>query len=149
MSVFLFSLSLYSPLDLGPFFSFLTLYTVGRTPWKGISPSQGRYLTQTSMPRVGFETTTPVFERASKDNGISARDLLCLLQGRAIAQVVSGWLPTTAARVRSQVKSRGICGGESGTGVGFPLYFDFPCQFSFHQLLHTHNLSSVAGTIGQ
>jgi hypothetical protein len=36
-----------------------------------ISPSQGRYLTQTqnehkqtSMPRVGFETTTPAFERA-------------------------------------------------------------------------------------
>jgi hypothetical protein len=29
-----------------------------------ISPSQGRYLTQTSMPRVGFEPTIPAFERA-------------------------------------------------------------------------------------
>jgi hypothetical protein len=34
-----------------------------------ISPSQGRYLTQTqnkqtSMPQVGFEPTIPVFERA-------------------------------------------------------------------------------------
>jgi hypothetical protein len=28
------------------------------------SPSQGRYLTQTSMPWVGFEPTIPVFERA-------------------------------------------------------------------------------------
>jgi hypothetical protein len=27
-------------------------------------------------------------------------------------------------------------------------YFGFPCQFSFHQLLHTH-LWSRAGTIGQ
>jgi hypothetical protein len=27
-------------------------------------------------------------------------------------------------------------------------YFDFPCQFSFHRLLHTH-LSSEAGTVGQ
>jgi hypothetical protein len=27
-------------------------------------------------------------------------------------------------------------------------YFGFPCQFSFHQILHTH-ISSVAGTIGQ
>jgi hypothetical protein len=37
---------LYRPL-MGPghfFFSFVILYTVGRTPWKRISPSQGRYL---------------------------------------------------------------------------------------------------------
>jgi hypothetical protein len=34
-------------------------------------------------------------------------------------------------------------------GQVFSEYFDFPCQFSFHRLLHTHNLSSGAGTIGQ
>jgi hypothetical protein len=28
-------------------------------------------------------------------------------------------------------------------------YFGFPCQFLFHRLLHTHQLSSVDGTIGQ
>jgi hypothetical protein len=28
-------------------------------------------------------------------------------------------------------------------------YFGFPCQFSFHRLLHIHHLSSGAGTIGQ
>jgi hypothetical protein len=28
-------------------------------------------------------------------------------------------------------------------------YFGFPCQFSFHRLLHTHHLSSRAGTTGQ
>jgi hypothetical protein len=29
-------------------------------------------------------------------------------------------------------------------------YFRFPCQYSFHKLLHTHHhLSSGAGTIGQ
>jgi hypothetical protein len=28
-------------------------------------------------------------------------------------------------------------------------YFFFPCQFSFHRLLHTHHLSSGAGKIGQ
>jgi hypothetical protein len=33
-------------------------------------------------------------------------------------------------------------------GQVFTDYFGFPCQFSFHQLLHTH-LSSGAGTIGQ
>jgi hypothetical protein len=66
---------LYSPLlGLGRFFSF-SIYTqsVG-LPGRGINPSQGRYLhretqtqnksTQTSMPRVKFETMTPVVERA-------------------------------------------------------------------------------------
>jgi hypothetical protein len=36
-----------------------------------------------------------------------------LLQGRAIAQAVSRWFPTAAARVRTQVRSCGICGGQS------------------------------------
>jgi hypothetical protein len=31
----------------------------------------------------------------------------------------------------------------------FSEYFGFPCQFSFHQLLHTHHLPSGAGTAGQ
>jgi hypothetical protein len=31
-------------LGLGRFFRFLILYAVGRTPWTGISPSQGHYL---------------------------------------------------------------------------------------------------------
>jgi hypothetical protein len=35
-------------------------------------------------------------------------------------------------------------------GQVFSKYFDFPCQFSFHQLIHIHHhLSSGAGTIGQ
>jgi hypothetical protein len=58
-----------------PVLSFLMLYTVGRTPWTGEQPvarplpvqrttkTQNKR-TQTSMPRVGFERTTPVFERA-------------------------------------------------------------------------------------
>jgi hypothetical protein len=35
-------------------------------------------------------------------------------------------------------------------GQVFSEYFGFPCQSSFHQLLHNHaHLSSGAGTIGQ
>jgi hypothetical protein len=34
-------------------------------------------------------------------------------------------------------------------GQDFFDYFGFPCQFSFHQLLHIHHQSSGAGTIGQ
>jgi hypothetical protein len=31
----------------------------------------------------------------------------------------------------------------------FSEYFGFPCQFSFHRLLHVHHLSSGDGTRGQ
>jgi hypothetical protein len=34
-------------------------------------------------------------------------------------------------------------------GQVFSEYFGFPCQSSFHQLLHNYQLSSGAGTIGQ
>jgi hypothetical protein len=57
-------------------FSFIILYTVSRTPWARdqlvarplpthrITQTQNK-CTQTSMPRVGFEPTTPTFERAT------------------------------------------------------------------------------------
>jgi hypothetical protein len=49
--------------------------------------------------------------------------------GRAIAQAVSRWLPTAAARVRARVWSCGICGGQSGAGavvLRFPLPIFIP-----------------------
>jgi hypothetical protein len=52
------------------FFSLLILYTVGRTPRTGISPSQGLYLhTEQHKHRINtqshqFEPTTLAFERA-------------------------------------------------------------------------------------
>jgi hypothetical protein len=36
-----------------------------------------------------------------------------------MAQAVSRRLPTAAARVRAQVESCGICGGQNGTGADF------------------------------
>jgi hypothetical protein len=38
--------------------------------------------------------------------------------GGAVAQAVSRWLPTAAARVRVRAAC-GVCGGQSGTGAGF------------------------------
>jgi hypothetical protein len=45
--------------------------------------------------------------------------LFILILGRAVAQAVSRWFPTAAARVRARVWSCGICGGQSGAGAGF------------------------------
>jgi hypothetical protein len=71
-----------------------------------------------------------------------ASSVLCNVQGegRAVAQAVSRRLPTAAVRVRAQVKSRGICGGQSGMRQLCSEYSYFFCQLSFHRLLHTHQL---------
>jgi hypothetical protein len=45
--------------------------------------------------------------------------------GRAVAQPVSRWLPTAAARVRVRAAC-GICGGQSGTEAGFLRVLRFP-----------------------
>jgi hypothetical protein len=58
--------------------------------------------------------------------------------GSAIAEAVSRWLPTAAARVQSRLWSSGICGGKVASGQVFSEYFGFPCH-SFHQILHHHN----------
>jgi hypothetical protein len=74
------SLSLFLSMALQPFgtwpiFQFLNLYTVGRISWTGNQPVTRPLSThratqtqnkrpQTSMYRVGFEPTIPVFERA-------------------------------------------------------------------------------------
>jgi hypothetical protein len=63
---------------------------------------------------------------------------LIRIEGRAIAEAVSRWLPTAATRVQSRVWSSGICGGQIGAGQVFSEYFDFPCH-SFHPILHPHN----------
>jgi hypothetical protein len=64
--------------------------------------------------------------------------------GRSIAQVFSRRDSTAEA----QVGLCGICDEQSGIGAGFSEYFGFPCQFSFHQMLHIY-ISSGAGTIDQ
>jgi hypothetical protein len=58
--------------------------------------------------------------------------------GRAIAQAVSRWLPTAAARVRTRVWQVGFVVDKVALGQVFSDYFGFPCQSSFHQILHHH-----------
>jgi hypothetical protein len=42
----------------------------------------------------------------------------------------------------------GFVADKVALGQVFSVYFGFPCQFSFHQMLNTH-LSSGAGAVGQ
>jgi hypothetical protein len=50
-------------------------------------------------------------------NEFAESNVLSADLGRAIAQAVSRWLPTVAARVRARVWSSGICGGQNGAGA--------------------------------
>jgi hypothetical protein len=50
---------------------------------------------------------------------------LSLWAGRAVAQALSRWLPTAAARVRFRAAC-GVYGAQSGTGAGFPQVLQFP-----------------------
>jgi hypothetical protein len=59
--------------------------------------------------------------------------------GRAIAQAVSRWFPTSAARVRAWVWQVWFVVDKVELGQVFSEYFGFPCQSSFHQILHHHN----------
>jgi hypothetical protein len=60
-------------------------------------------------------------------------------EGRAIAQAVSRWFPTAAARVRAHVWQVGFVVDKVALGQLFSEYFDSPCQSLFHQILHHHN----------
>jgi hypothetical protein len=61
--------------------------------------------------------------------GTAAKTLL-QTRGLAIAQAVSRRILTAEPRVRSQVNTCGICGGQSGTGTGFsPSPSVFPCRY--------------------
>jgi hypothetical protein len=59
------------------------------------------------------------------------------MQGRAIAQAVSRWLPTAAARVQTRVWSSGICGGQSGSGVSFLRVLPFPLSIFIPPIGHS------------
>jgi hypothetical protein len=60
---------------------------------------------------------------------------------RAIAQAVSRWLPTAAARVRARVSQVGFVVDEVPLGQVFTDYFGFPAKtvHSTNFLHHHHN----------
>jgi hypothetical protein len=69
------------------------------------------------------------------------------VDGCAIAEAVSRWLPTAVVRVQSRVWSSGICGAKSGVGPGFLRMLRFPLPFIPPN--SPSSQSPGAGTIGQ
>jgi hypothetical protein len=64
--------------------------------------------------------------------------------GRAIAQAVSRWLPTAAARVRVRAEHVGFVVDKAELGLVFSEQFGFPRQSSFQQFIHQHNHPELA-----
>jgi hypothetical protein len=80
-----------------------------------------------STAHLIFEENVLKIKRNTKRNClIILSTLVSRRLGRAIAQAVSRWLATAAARVRSRVWSSGICGGQSSAGAGFIRVLPFP-----------------------
>jgi hypothetical protein len=98
---------------------------------------------------IKYISTTKLFNKFSNSGTIQWFMLMKYsFDGRAIAQADSYQFPTPLAWVRSQAMSCGICTEQCSNGAEFLCVLWFPCQFSFHHVLHTH-LSSGAATIGQ
>jgi hypothetical protein len=64
--------------------------------------------------------------------------------GHAVAQAVSRWLPTAAARVRVRAEHVGSVVDKAAMGYDFSECFGFPCQSPFRQFLHHHNRPGLA-----
>jgi hypothetical protein len=54
------------------------------------------------------------------------------------SQAVRLWLPTAAARVRARSGHVGFVVDKVALEQVFSEYFGFPCQSSFHQIIHHH-----------
>jgi hypothetical protein len=65
-----------------------------------------------------------------------------------LRRLVAGFRPLRP-RFEPETSYVGFVVDKVSLGQVFSEYFGFPCQISFHQLLHTHHLSSGAGGIGQ
>jgi hypothetical protein len=118
----------------------VTLFSVNalREVRRETTPAQGRHVIATRL--IGYENSVMciTIQHIRWDSSVkilshswnyqihTAEIKVSTKFGRAVAQEVSRWLPTAAARVRAQVRTCGICGGQSGAGAGFLRVLRFP-----------------------
>jgi hypothetical protein len=104
-----------------------------------------------------YGRVTPVATDDTSKHNVSLNQSYCCGQrclrnsidvGRAIAQAVSLWLPTAAARVQARgLVRRNFCGGRSGAGAGFFFFLLRVLQFPPANL-HSTNLSTITYHLG-
>jgi hypothetical protein len=71
------------------------------------------------------------------------------IQGRTIAEAVSRWLATAAARAHARVWQVGFMVGKMAPGQVFSEYFGFPCQPHFISPTSPSSQSPETGTVDQ
>jgi hypothetical protein len=72
------------------------------------------------------------------------------IYGLAIAKLLVAGFPPRLPGFEPWTRHVGYVVDKVALGQVFSDYFDFPCQFLFHRMLHIHHhLSSGPGTIGQ
>jgi hypothetical protein len=89
--------------------------------------------------------TTSLSKKLLHNSGETTRSVKCITVfcdtaphnlidrwGRVVAQAISRWLPTAAARVRVRPEHMGFMVDKTTLGQIFPEYFGFSCQSSFH-----------------
>jgi hypothetical protein len=104
------------------------------------NPSTGRQHFQVTIQYVGLPSSLfPVAWTTSTEGLLFT---LCngtgFKFGRAIAQAANRRLSTATGLVRARVRHMGFVVNKVALGQVFSEYFGFPCNFSFHLLLHSH-----------
>jgi hypothetical protein len=96
---------------------------------------------------AAYTIDRPVFSSERAPHGIKNVTVRRIPYGNKNLVVSPGWVLYTKTDWSGHV---GFVVNKVALGQVFSEYFGFPCQFSFHRLLHIHHhLSSGAGTTGQ
>jgi hypothetical protein len=117
------------------------LWAIGRTPWMISLRLHHPYVGIHQCPERDFNKLPHCWNAPGRAATVIAHFHICkyiyiVIYGRALAQAVSRQLPTAAACVRSQVRSCGTCGGQSGTGAGYiralPFHLPITLIITYH-----------------
>jgi hypothetical protein len=115
---------------LSGFFPIHSQFVTWSTPWTGdqpvIKPLTAQNNTNTERIQAYIHVSKDIRTHDPSDKAGEDISWLRPRAGRDIAQAVSPRILTAVARVRAQVRSCGICGGQSGTGAGFLRVLRFP-----------------------